>query len=724
MARLELLMFTFCIAMTSVGMTFASLGSHKSIGEPHELTKAEVARSKLESATSIAQSITNKTSPAINLNSKQANNSRVWLTEASLLRPSFIKGLIGSRHRPGKQPDEEMEEVTQTIVVPMSQSIGSGPSNKGARRSRSKSQRSSRGSGQFQNVLHEGHQEGGVPTTTSSNGGINRAGVKNPLAEASLQLTSTEIGGLLNDREAPEFYRERELSGDGVLVGEEPATSRATSAARLGSAASGPLGTQYMGDYGPGLGAGLGGGGPSEGFEGGENAAAAIYRQRLMQAASEEGYGGGGGFNHRFGRQSFGTGEELGMDGGGQVGGEGSGLMQAPNEFNQVNAYHPGFGGDGGFAGAPSQYQGTGAGDYSPNSGLLRAGSEGPFTGSFGQSMMGNGPGSGEFSATAMGDFSGGHNSFYGNQGRLQAHASYNPYQTATNDGDYASRFGYQGPGLAGASLGYGLDQRGFASHNNHQIMTQRLNQAASSQGGGRLQGSRLMPLTPVVPLAEELAGNGVTQPSVMSSNQRDHVIPSHSSAAKSQHHSMNAAGFQQQIHEALEDDPTNVSQADETTETAGEHNFDNNLDGPSLTNDLSGIMTSAMSKRDQVSKSGMSSNFPSSFVLNVPPPSSEQHHSPGSNFRRGAGGLSQQQMVEFSRVGSAGYLAPNHLDRSMMLTRKFGRHHRNQPSNSDDSDQSPDDGEPTPTDEESSSSVASSTEVDNPAHAGKYIID
>lgn len=772
MALLKLLMFTLYISSvttelasaTTFTTTATTLNNQKTASKPQGAAKRmEIFQSKLETIKTTLRPTTNESTVSMDTSANElANKSQDRQPEASLLRPLFIRGLLGShKQRPGEQSEDEMEEVSQTIMVPMDQSSGS-DSNSGGGGRRSKSHRSSRTGGHLNNVLPESIQESSVPTIMSSQSASshhNRANAKGPLAEASLQLTSTEIGSLLNDREAPEFYRERELNGDGVLVGEEPA-SRATSVSnsRLGRAASGPYGTHYMGDYGP-SGAGFGGngfGGGGEGFDGGENAAA-IYRQRLMQAASEDGYGGGagGGFNQRFGQQSFGGGgDELGMGhGGGSRHADGSGLMQSPNEFNQVNSYQSGFGGEANYMGSQGQYHGTGAGEFSPNSGLLRAGSEGPFGSSFNQNLLSTG-GGGEFNGAGMGDFSGaGQSSFYGagdqGQGRLQAHASYNPYLASTSEGDFASRFGYQGPGLASAGSSFGLEQRGFASHNNHQIMSHRLNQAASGGGvgGGRLH--RLMPLTPVVPLAEELAGNGVTQPSVMSSNQRDQVVSSPNSITRGQHQvGLNGPSFQtndqnhqQQIHEALEEDPTDVSQADETTEANKgeqrdfENNFEASTPSSSNVNEMNRLMS--LSKREQAAASkSTASGFPSSFVLNVPPPSSEQFQhssfSPSTTAKRR--GLTQQQMVEFSRVGSAGYLAPSafnqnsHQDRNSMMMRKFGHQHRggNQLMNSDDSsDQSSDDSDATSSaDEESSSSVTSSTGVDNPAHAGKYIID
>lgn len=695
--------------------------------------------------------------PALNDTSKLQNDHR---PEASLLRPSFIRGLLGSHKRPGggsgagrykykeANDDDDMEEVTQTIMVPIKQSEG------GQTNGRSKS--FGAGSG-IQS------QETSVPSRNHPK----ELSTTHPLAEASLQLTSTEIGGLLNDREAPEFYRERELNGDGILVGEEPvarpgdSSSSASSSlssspnSRLGMAASGPFGSQFMGDYGPSS-------GPGAGFDGGDNAAA-IYRHRLAQAASEEGYSGGGGsFNHRFGHQSFGGGgaDELGMAaaGGGNFGG--GGLMQSPNEYSEVNSYNQGYGGGGnGFMGAQGQYPGSG-GDYSPNSGLLRAGSEGSFGvgGSFGQGMgMGGGAGGplemaaagygggggGEFGSGPMGEFGGGQGAYYGGSGsgRLQAHASYNPYMAGPSEADYASRFGFNGAGMGANS--FGMDQRGFASQNNHQIMSQRLHQAASS--GGRSQGGRLMPLTPVVPMAEELAG--AMQPSGLSSNQRDQVAQGPGQMTRtnqmmgSSHGSAMGRGSHQ-VHEALEDDPTDVSQADDNS--GSEHNSDNSFDGPSGSfgpgagssegignnagNEMNGMVTSTMSsnQRDQFAGATKAAGYGPSFVLNVPPPSEQSGY-----MQRAQRGLSQQQMVEFSRVGSAGYLGPSmspdssasHQHGHSMLAKKFGDHHRSaafgpsgQEEASDESDESGD--------ESSSSAFSSSSGADNPAHAGKYIID
>jgi hypothetical protein len=692
-----------------------------------------------------------------------AKSKRDQQTEASLLRPSFMRGLLRTHKRPtdGKQTeaaaDDDMEEVTQTIMVPMGEPTG-GSDKRHANRKRKSTKTAGAVKPFGQAPSDEAGHHTGVPSSSLAQLGNDLGGAGagvHPLAEASLQLTSTEIGGLLNDREAPEFYRERELNGDGIMVGEEP-VSRLSAAAsgsssRLGMAASGPFSSQFMGDYGPA--AGMAGG-----FDAGENGAA-MYRQRLMQAASEEGFGGGG-FNHRFGQQSFGAGSD---QFGGQMngpGGGGGGLMQSPNEYSEVNSY----GSTGGFGQYPGQ-----AGDYSPQSGLLRAGSEigGPYDGgAFNGGPMGGGGGSvpleaaaagysggGEFGAS-MGEFGGGggaQGSFYGGgaPGRLQAHASYNPYMAAAGEpGDYASRFGYQGAN----SFGMG-DQRGFASQNSHQIMSQRLQQA-----GSRGHGNRLMPLTPVVPLAEELAG--VTQPSVMSSNQRDQVAPlpgaqmmrSPMGAERGPQQMASQQQQQQQqqhVHEAFEDDPTDVSQDESDTPEQG---HDGGLDVTPVTSsaDISGtMMTTPMSsmQREQLAsgngggRNNIGSGYGPSFVLNVPPPGVEQtamantmQQQQQQQQQMSQRGLSPQQLVEFSRVGSAGYMGPMAMNeppqfnsaqspeqRSSMMSRKFGQTRKQQLQN-DEQERAGDEQEFGGGGDEMSSSASSG--ADNPAHAGKYIID
>lgn len=710
-------------------------------------------------------------------NLKDRNESMV--ASASLLRPSFMRGLLAKKGSQVKQQHqqeqaEEEEEVTQTIMVPADSTQAEKES-----QIEQMVEQNAPGSS-IKMVKVEDDQQEEVRASQSPRNwassrpnlvrlpGSSLAAVEipegrpnilssqitslpfQPKAEASLQLTSTEMSSLLNDREAPDFYREREVNGDGVLVGEEPA--------RLGMAASGHFGSHNSGPYyghSPAevpshMGGGHFGAEHGSGFDSGNgDSAAALYaanQQRLHQAASEEAdYGramsANSAFNHRFGH-GFGGADVDNMNG---YGGEGR-LMQSPNEFTETSS----FGGGGG--GAPfdgrSNLYGDNAGyagstGYPNSPALDRHASELYGAGGMG-SPMGNGGG---FGAGPTGAF-GGSDLFAGrfyNGGRLGQAASHNPY-SQSDAGDFvdprlANQMGSGGQfnehrNDFGASNALMSSHHGghLHAHQHHQGFLS--GQASSSlQSNDMPSSNRLMPLSPVVPQPDDLYS-----PKEASSNQQESSSssspPFASSMAGRQHHqypphlasSMNRYGprthshrQQPQVHEAIEDDPTDVSQADEQGSTStpsyaqDQHQEHHQLQQrppiqeqqPFTTTesvDSETYATTTMSSAGESgqhpqptevyqdrSSGGNRPELPINLVLNVPPPTNVDQNS-GLNNLVGHRGH-PPRMVEFSRVGSAGYLGPQGMDRRFIKKSSLQRNTNRNPA-------------------------------ENPAHAGKYIID
>lgn len=159
--------------------------------------------------------------------------------------------------------------------------------------------------------------------------------------EASLTLSNTEMSSILNDREAPEGYRSRELAGEGVHVGEE--------LSQLGAAASSSVYPSQGLESSPFDVASFGHSSGSLPYhaEPGMSNPMAFGGHRLINAESA------GGFSHRFGALD----DER--------------LMQQPNGFNELNYNNHVH--QNGLMGAGSADPSA----YAYSSGLLRASSGG-----------------------------------------------------------------------------------------------------------------------------------------------------------------------------------------------------------------------------------------------------------------------------------------------------------------------------------------------------------
>lgn len=646
------------------------------------------------------------------------------------LAAAFRGGGLGAENGEAAEAEEE-EEVSKTIMVPMGpgeSELGSGagqqlPSSLDASTVKSNDPMIHYVSGRQMRLAN------GLPVRATSKKHRQLAATTDsqPNAAASLQLTRAEIGGLLNDREAPEFYREREMTGDGVLLAEErlptfgSRQSSLSTPTRLGAAASGPFGTMSGegGYYGNGMGS----------MSGLESDGAAFYRHnRLSQAASEGAYGAGlSGFNHRFG--GAGGESDLGPYGGAGAGG----LMQAPNEFSELSS----MGTAGRYAGESfGQHHGYGggAGDYSLQSSLLRAGSEGMYAGDPPSGFMGA---SGLLDIAAAsayrgggGEFMGG-SSFYGpgEAGQLQAHASYNPYAQSM----VAGRFGQMPGDSFGPAGELGDDHRSFASQNNLQVL--RASQPNSNLGGGGI--TQFKPTIPLNDGLQAVGGGGGSQPSSELSHQleqanvgrRQQLLQLEQREQQMREQFMpktRATPAQGEVHEAVEEDPTDASEAEEPVTSRHEQI------GYEATTAASSDSEEQVSTRSPpgAGGSGAEQQFAqsngelgaASLVLNVPPPQADRQGTPMSH------------LVEFSRDSTAGYLGP----RSNLLAKKSGpsqeqqrhrprHHHHNrhrQQAEPGPGEEEETDGEEAGGEESQGAQVGSHEPLNNPAHAGKYIID
>jgi len=656
--------------------------------------------------------------PKLSSSKSSAGNSSGHFAEqaeASLFRPSFLRGLLRNQKSTSNQQKEgeEEEEVTQTIVMP---------------------------------IKDETKLDQEKPTSFPVAASV-ASGEFLPEPEASLQLTSTEINNILNDREAPEFYREREVNDDGVLVAEEqPRAGAAASDLVHGPAPGGsPYASAPFGAKGRGF-----------------------VNQQLSHAASEG--SGLGGFNHMFGQELAG-GADFGPTG------QDGKLMQSPNSFNEFVAGADL--GQGAFAGSNED---------SPNSGLLRAGSgdfAGPMEGGSGFYGYGGGGGlsagasagypnspilgrhSSELYGAGMGGGGGGFGpmsspgaefgSAY-NGAQLTSAGSHQPEAGSFPYGadEYSNRFGRSE---------YALDQRGFTTQNNMLLQGNSMQSNTMHEGerGGLPQGprrgSKLMPLSPVIPIPEEVSSPSMSSQS--SSYPREMSTLDHEANRYSQFRyrqqasasdefatqNQQSAEFRQQqqqqqqapqVHEALDDDV--ASEALEgnqelgggsmsASQSSGQDSYSGQGEPGAGSEDepTPSTMASVHEMRSRSANSETGNGH--SLVLNVPPPSNDNsiryNESPG------------RQAVEFRLVGSAGYLAPSlsrpneeaeeeeqqqrgaeGLARGPMQGQRFtrktsanleGREERS-------SQQGPN--------AQQQALSADYDPADNPAHAGKYIIE
>lgn len=646
-------------------------------------------------------------------------------TSDSLFRPSFFKGLLGggssSQDKPSdEQPEEEEEEVTQTIEVPMTQAVsgsdaggltaaGSKHSTKAAKAAAKLHLNQANLLRSFKRKRHQQQQQQQMMLAAGQRPGFHPSEIQ-PKPEASFRLSHSEMNNILNDREAPEFYKERETVGDGVMVGEEQP--------RLGTAAS-----DRMHGPGPGMMGGYMGGFGGGGFSGGSYA-----DQRLHQAGS--GDPSMGGFNHRFGHQGFGRGGDMGDDD--EVNSAERGrLMQSPNEFNEMSSHAAGYGHSGSY----------GPMDYSPQSGYLRAGS-GDYNehheGGFGHSGMSGGypsspmldrhasemygPGSGGFGGSS------GFGRGFGSDGFGMQGAGYGGrlHQAGSHIGDAGFGSGMHSSGFGSDDYSSRFGHSGFANSNNMMMRGNSMRSNSMDDSVGRLRqsgsrnGPKLMPLTPVVPVAEELGPNGFPDPML---HERDSM---RSGSRARQHKSKQ----QPEVYEALDEDigPGDTSESEEnSTQVEGNANDDPD-DGPSTDESIATTMatdggsqpSSGKGSSQRSTKSGLG-NGRSVPSFSAATPGSEQDNSftAANAFR---------PHVEFNRVGSAGYLPPNMPDSSDRFNGRAGsaRPQRQRllkktsgflvHSNVQQQQQ-----------QAHRSSARDGSDYDpaeNPAHAGKYIID
>lgn len=808
-------------------------------------------------------------------------------TADSLFRPSFLKGLLGNQKKGEKDEsdskgaasdnnnsgssnsddddDDDEEEVTQTIVMPIKQQDQLAP---GATSAASAAQ-TVIGAKQLEDFQtnptslysshasnrHMQHRLQHHPNMNGGAGGNGAGGYILPKVpgspprlgiptqpslrtSASFRLSNQEINGILNDREAPELYKEREVLGDGVAVGEEPISQQ-----RLNSAASTIGGghrpyTSASNQFGPFNGAyPMSYGNP-------------LFNNRLMQSPSED--PSSNGFNHRFGSGFSSMGGYGGVE---QMGGPGR-LSQSAAEFNEMNYYgNAGYGGGGGGSG-------FGNGDFSPNSGLLRAGS-GDYYGGGGGGMgnpnfdnMGGAGGFGSMGAHRLGMgassqmggygdspmldrhaseiYGGGSEGFgsgagygggFGSGGysnmpsytnhRLYAAGSHNPgssssvmnnYGAGANAGlvgarlggaggaaqssygtgaEYSSRYGY-GPAVA-SSYNHG---RGYAGQTNNMMMRGnsmltnsmmdgaapfRLMREASSGsynhgGSAPISGNpRLLPLTPIVPVAEELPSVGSNYPqasnhdrkSAMNSDQQFYHHQKHHHHNQQPHHHHQAQ--HPQVHESLDDDPNDTSDASESSQSSAESSsgYDspmggNNGDGGNV---ISGDETTMTSVHDSYQSRASTKHMNEPIAISSSAGLIGNNNNINNNNNNN--NINQHRplltpMIEFARIGPAGYLAP-HLSNSdqsassssssSSSTSTAGQPQPRQQASfrlkqkilkkassllqhrANISDQHQQNRQSTQTTSSSSSpsSSSSSSNYDpakNPAHAGKYIID
>lgn len=472
---------------------------------------------------------------------------------------------------------------------------------------------------------------------------------------ASLQLSRTEMSKILTDQEAPGEYKERENFNDGVLVGEEqrvPAESHLSSSRGFGLSGVGFRGFNPASlDYG---------------FNPNARQFSALEQesdaQSLQQAGFGPSYGPEYGNNQQF-QQRFG------------------GLQQDMGEFNQYNTdtgYNTNAANFDESAAAP--YNGGGGGfarsgiDYSANSAAGFNGASTQWDGS------GYGNPYSQFNANNLQRLS--NADVGGSRGGFSSRTSFNP-----SNANAGFMSGYQQAAMGGSENAFGPEQR--------------------SSGGGLGSPSvddmpepgRLYPLSPVVPLPNEVYGASQEEPIVekpvsTSSNKmpsgfrtaagllaltRDQQLQYESSVRPSGYTSANDENNSES------DDDNNNSNS-----YSSSGNNSNNMDNNNQSNDDESQQTDE-SETQQFDDGQRSADFRSTQI-------------PAS------GGPS----IEFARSGSAGYLQPKMgrlgKQRALIATGQtqhqapfYQERHRGQVEQSD---------------------LSSRSGHDNPAHAGKFFVE
>lgn len=640
-------------------------------------------------------------------------------TSSSLLRPSFLRHLFGR----GRVKEEDEEEVTQTIVVPLN-----------ADDSKVMQKLNGPTSASSNYMISRNESKLGSPMSSAA-ARLQKMSeqVIQPKAEASLQLTSTQMNRLLSDREGPEFYREREITGDGITLSEEhPKLVRQT----MEASGSEHNGADHLSG---GLSSPVDGPYPALDTDEAELREALQNQQRhgshMMKLASDERLGSNSGFNQRFGE----TFDEVDAGSGTapfgnsnnmrqimQSQGTEHGPMPLSNEFDgQSIPFH--------------HYNSFGrSADESINPSLMPSGSrQGAFGGTVSSSASNfYGPG---FSASSE----------PGEQHHFESHSPHNRLGESTS----ADELHNMSPHLRGAgedvadgssfTSRLGMHANGFADRIGPSEMSgSHFNERPERSSAGHLQhyggSSGLMPLSPVVPtsgdeLGAATSGRQFYSPASSSmSHQRGHMHRSELIRSHDAGDIGNSDGDNINDNDSESDGPRDSFKPDSS--------LDWNTSAAASVENLNQLQRDHWNNGD----------IAPSFVLNVPPPRSDSIKPPNldsleSNERHrshndddmdtysgqlqakssslqhptaASGQPVRSSYIEFKKVGSAGYLAPRRImiDNQSQLIRK---------SNSNGP---PDGVEEAATGDRlrpfnDQASVEPSGE-ENPAHVGKYIVE
>lgn len=728
--------------------------SSKTIGSAtsHEAAKTPTSTTILHRSDNNQISVTNGSlTNRLDNNNKNTTNFGDHQASASIFRPALLENLFNRRTKkasPEKQDDEE--EVTQTIELPItneaqspdddnsdseknSNSESSSPSSSNDEKDTIDSLASTLGYRDPTSPMKIRSRDKNVNKNMNNNMKFNARAIAmllqhrrqaqlnarsiqarqqhhnnrrrqltaNLKPEASFRLSNTEMDGILHDREAPEAYKSRELHGDGVLVGEEPTNPRmGTSASNHYASGSGAFETPMMPDGAHlGLGYGASEGGPALEGLGGSG--------RLINAASED-YPGPG-FSHRLGAAAFGS--------------EGR-LMQSPNEYNEMSSYPTASSALYGSAGAGHEA----GGDYG-QSGLLRASTSGAeYNQAGGNSFYGNSEiGLNQAAAAEAASYPGspmldrhpsehGQGLGYGEAGAVGSIGSVDPYYPGPGLGASAQHrlmsagshstddiptehMSSYGPSPMSSSYGaeettsshrypphlpqpdeLALQERGFGFMGMHPSIQQRSGYTEPSPNSH----SGLMPLNPVLPTAEDI---GATATEIDHYSRASHRHSMMARSSNSQNPSNSLSSNTKIFDDSNDSDSTPESQMNQQEQREHQQQDQRRFVSQSQAQQDDENESESASNRDDEKRQV---NGPLEYTESEQPPEQHQHERPVP-----------RPSIEFSRAGSAGYLAPNRFmkhqdERQKKLTKKSSL---NFGSSYDDPAQ-------------------------NPAHEGKYIID
>lgn len=596
-----------------------------------------------------------------------------YTASGSLLRPSFLRNLLSSAKSAQSNANEEEEEVTQTIVVPM---------NTDAKQLEQLSVAKSNSPGD------ESSSETIVsrPMSNMDEKSASLALKMNsmqPKAEASLQLTSTQMNKLLNDGEGPEFYREREVSGDGITLSEARDPIREVEVderptPQMRTSASGPEG--FEGPY-PAL----------------ENDEAAEFesmhqRHRLLKMPSEGGGGGGNGlgFNQRFG-------ESIESD------------EIPPRHFDEPSSYKH----------AESSRI---SGEHSADNFHYRPSSPDEFSSALnGQPTLEQSPTSGVFSSgysspSSFGDHYNGH--------RIGSSAS----SSSDASEDFTSRFGQFGPHS-------NEDEPSEGSHFEREPPLHRAATGMSSQA------DRFRPLSPVVPTPDELGSSQFysnSAQSAMATHLRSMDRPQRARLESIQETSgddesdeneptatepiSHNVRHNRRLHgESPSDESWPMEQPSEAQLRALQRQqWGSNDIAPSL---VLNVPPPTSESSDTHSRRFLDASSGESRMQQVASSSNQPLQQPQSQQQ------SRPYMIEFARAGSAGYLPPRRIVNNNEQAQNQNRflHKTSAIDESQEAEEEADEwtssGHSSPG-RKSHSTATNNYPGGNPAHVGKYIIE